>query len=361
MEKDQQYQNILGKLIVAFILIYFLLYYHYQITDFILGRWSAWWAWYNRFLQSWWTSDDPDISILSVLWDIVKFVLYVIAMIVFALAVLILAGVVHMVGILNKYYILPCILPFFIIYSKFSYSAVVRPLIWASAFPLLVLKSIVKAISKVGYFFLIMPITEIITLRTRASKINIVYLSLFICASTLIFIGSLGVASKTFRGEGIPKKLSSVFSFVRRRAPEAFIQKYQTIKIEANHPFWTDTEILIHPDDRISFSAEGEVSSTKYWRYICRPEGFGDIPAKLPKRIRRELGVGVNFFEMADAPIGGLIGKIGTGTPFYIGKSSQITASLEGHLLLGINDIWMADTWADNQGYFLVNVIVTRN
>lgn len=363
MDKPE-YENLFGKLVIIAIILFFALHYHYQLTDALLSRWKAWWSGFDAFIKSWWNYDNGPpagliAALMDILFDIIKFIVYVIVMILSALLVLIFASLAYLLGILNKYYILPSLLPFFIIYSKFSYSFLVKPLISTLMLFYFLLKGLFKAASSMINFFILVPMAELITRPKRGSAINILYLSFFIGGSVLIVIGGLGVLTKSFKGERLSQRISSAFSFISRQPPEPLIQKYENVKVEGKHPFWTETDITVQPDDRIFFSAKGEVGSPQQWRYVCGPQGSWAVPNEYRNTLGRA-GISTRYFLMPDRPIGALIGKIGTGEPFYIGESAEITAPTEGKLFLGINDIWLSEVWPDNGGYFAVDITITR-
>lgn len=90
---------------------------------------------------------------------------------------------------------------------------------------------------------------------------------------------------------------------------------------------WTATDVVITPGDRVVFRAAGTA------RCGDQP-AFG--PAGLPRGFRDLLRI----LPLAQAGRGALIGRIGEGDaarPFLIGVSSEVTATGEGPLTIGIN------------------------
>lgn len=110
------------------------------------------------------------------------------------------------------------------------------------------------------------------------------------------------------------------------------------IQVQASRP-WTDTGVIVKRGDRIVFSTTGQISIRNGGDMIG-PEGSSS-----------EDRAGAPVPSLA---VGALIGRIGTGTPFAIGASSQpITMPAAGRLYLGVND---AGT-GDNSGTFTVTIV----
>jgi hypothetical protein len=108
------------------------------------------------------------------------------------------------------------------------------------------------------------------------------------------------------------------------------------IQVAANQA-WTSTGIAVLRGERVAFAGSGDIMLT--------PEasaGVGGSP--LDTRAPR---------PMPNAPLGALIGRIGSGSPFLIGASTEpILMSASGLLSLGIND----GQYQDNTGSFTVQV-----
>jgi hypothetical protein len=108
------------------------------------------------------------------------------------------------------------------------------------------------------------------------------------------------------------------------------------ITVPANQA-WTDTGMTVGRGSRVQFAASGDImiSSTA-------SSGPGGSPA---------VTVPASRYPLRGAPVGALIGRIGTGAPFLIGVNTQpIQMPGTGRLMLGIND----DRLPDNTGSYSV-------
>ena len=105
---------------------------------------------------------------------------------------------------------------------------------------------------------------------------------------------------------------------------------------------WNNTAIYVRAGDRINLNATGSIQMA-----IGNPE---DIATPAGSRTGR---TAANAF-FRDRPAGALIGRIGTGTPFFIGNVGQFTANATGTLYLGVND----DHLLDNSGEYIVSIDV---
>jgi len=108
---------------------------------------------------------------------------------------------------------------------------------------------------------------------------------------------------------------------------------------------WTDTGIDIIKRSKVKITATGSV-------YIAgsddgkTPAGaHGCIAAADPKNPPPAPGLTCLA----------LVGRIGDGQPFEVGRSSQFIAPRSGRLLLGVND----NFFPDNGGSWSVRVVVT--
>ena len=104
---------------------------------------------------------------------------------------------------------------------------------------------------------------------------------------------------------------------------------------------WTDTGIQIKKGDEITFEATGEVEWTTGKK--VGPEGSqSKLKSQFPIRPYPSVNIGA----------GGLIGKVGQGRVFVVGKSATIMADRTGLLYLGIND----NFFRNNSGQFSVSI-----
>ena len=115
------------------------------------------------------------------------------------------------------------------------------------------------------------------------------------------------------------------------------------IRVAANTG-WVNTGVVVRRNDRIQFSADGQVQLSP------DPEDKAGSAGSLKGR----------YAPNAPAPTllaGALIGRIGNGPPFAIGDQTQpLPAPGAGQLSLAVND----DQTADNQGAFVITVRVVR-
>jgi hypothetical protein len=113
------------------------------------------------------------------------------------------------------------------------------------------------------------------------------------------------------------------------------------IGVHANRP-WTDTNITVRVNETLRFNTSGAIKFGMGEGQAASADGNPEVTNAA--------------FPVPTAPVGALIGRIGTGTPFLIGsKSDPMAMPQTGRLFIGIND----DGYGDNTGQF--TVIVTRN
>jgi hypothetical protein len=109
-----------------------------------------------------------------------------------------------------------------------------------------------------------------------------------------------------------------------------------SVLVQANQQ-WNDAGITVKKGDRVSFSTSGQISYGQ--AMTAGPDG--DATLRRPD------------YPVATMPVGGLIGRVGNGTPFPIGSNAQpIIMPNDGRLMLGVNDNEMGD----NSGAFTVAV-----
>jgi hypothetical protein len=112
------------------------------------------------------------------------------------------------------------------------------------------------------------------------------------------------------------------------------------VRVEANQP-WTDTGRAVKKGDRIAFRTTGQIQYARDGGATAGPDGNDAV--------RRA------DYPVTVMPVGGLIGRVGNGTPFPIGANAQpIVMPADGRLMLGVND----NEWGDNSGFF--SVVITR-
>ena len=114
---------------------------------------------------------------------------------------------------------------------------------------------------------------------------------------------------------------------------------------------WQDTGIKITSTDKVSIKyvsgewtlAEGRVNTTHPW---VQAEGY------TPERPEWT----AQGKQVPSAPYGALIGRIGTGNPFFVGRQGELPLGQEGNLWLRVND---SDRHLnDNAGQIVVEIIL---
>jgi hypothetical protein len=110
--------------------------------------------------------------------------------------------------------------------------------------------------------------------------------------------------------------------------------------VRANVP-WTDTGVNVRAGDVLNITASGRVAfATGDWAAVS-PDGNATV--------RRDT------YPLRGQPVGALIGRIGSGTPFLIGANARVSMPATGRLVLGVND----DERNDNSGAF--KVVIRRD
>ena len=100
---------------------------------------------------------------------------------------------------------------------------------------------------------------------------------------------------------------------------------------------WNDAGITVKKGDRIAFTTSGRISYGQ--AMTAGPDGENTV-----RRVD---------YPVPAMPVGGLIGRVGNGTPFPIGSNVQpIVMPNDGRLMLGVND----NELGDNSGAFTVAV-----
>jgi hypothetical protein len=138
---------------------------------------------------------------------------------------------------------------------------------------------------------------------------------------------------------------------VRGASPDPFDDD-RSIAVAADR-VWTDTHIDVAAGQSLTVSADGAIVACRPGRYDedvashTGPEGtflFSD------KVLDRDFPLPAG--GLGPAPCYCLIGRIGEGAPFFVGRSRNFTAEHGGRLFLGINDFDVSD----NAGEFVAAV-----
>jgi Ca2+-binding EF-hand superfamily protein len=107
---------------------------------------------------------------------------------------------------------------------------------------------------------------------------------------------------------------------------------------------WTDTGIVVRRGDVLTFHSDGNIQLSSNSNDTASPNGSASG--------RRAPDSPVNSH-----PAGGLIARIGTSAPVYVGdRANPLRAPVAGRLFLSVND----DHLEDNNGQFRVNITIQR-
>jgi len=141
-------------------------------------------------------------------------------------------------------------------------------------------------------------------------------------------------------------------SIIRGSMPDTHSESAPDLLVVPATQVWSETGINVESGQTITLTARGEI--------IAGPARSGsDAPVKIPPegtflwddRAQDRL-FPLPAAGSGPAPCYGLIGRIGDGEPFFIGRSRSIVAQESGLLRLGVNDFDVSD----NQGEFLVQI-----
>lgn len=110
---------------------------------------------------------------------------------------------------------------------------------------------------------------------------------------------------------------------------------------------WTDTGIVPHAGSHVSIAAIGSIHVNNGGA-IQPPTGDGGSPGC----------IGDASFVAPGLSCWSLIGRIGNGAPFEIGRFRAFTVPFSGHLFLGVND--QSGGFNDNSGSWSAVVVVSR-
>jgi|KBSMisStandDraft_5_1062788.scaffolds.fasta_scaffold62342_5 hypothetical protein len=133
-------------------------------------------------------------------------------------------------------------------------------------------------------------------------------------------------------------------------APATQAARAVTVHVDATQP-WTDTGLSVNQGDRVSFQASGQIQVNG--RQVATPDGSSVTASNRSRQGNRGDGSRDGGYPIANAPVGALVGRIGSGEPFGIGTQTQPLVMPEsGRLMLGVND----NDLSDNSGSFAVIV-----
>ena len=106
---------------------------------------------------------------------------------------------------------------------------------------------------------------------------------------------------------------------------------------------WTSTGIYVHEGDLIHVASAGTVQLSGNAADTSSPGGAGSA-RNAPSA------------PMPDRPAGGLIARIGSSRPVFVGANPEFRANASGELYLGVNDGYLAD----NRGEYRVTIDAPR-
>lgn len=123
-----------------------------------------------------------------------------------------------------------------------------------------------------------------------------------------------------------------------------------SVRVDARQQ-WVDTGLTVRQGDLVTFHASGEIQTAA--GETVTPDGNGLGAAGANRRNAPRGRATLGGYPAPDVAVGALLGKIGNGTPFGIGRQTQaLTMPASGRLMLGVND----SNLGDNSGAFTVAV-----
>lgn len=363
----QRSENIFGRIIVAGVAAYFMVKYNYEISQAIIG--GAEYLWELRgSMMTYLERTFADAGIIK------AFFLLIVLILALLITAVLGAGIVWVIVKLNDLYVLPFIAPLLVVYSKFSYAFIVRPVLWVPQKLWMLLVAAGKLMGRLMNLFVVLPLAEIIWPRKNPTRrrYNTVLSLLFVFGSLCLIVGVVGVAVSFVRGESVFQSVDEHLSkwFGPNREAHSMEEFHHRVVIDGSTPFWTETGINLMKWDVVSFEATGVVrgkSPFKTGYYRGGPNGFIDnlSPAGFisPNRLPRDYctkGHSPSNYVLDDKAINGLMGKVGTGEAFFIGSVAELKIRQDGELLLGLNHVWRTRSWEGNSGSFDVNIVIRR-
>jgi hypothetical protein len=102
---------------------------------------------------------------------------------------------------------------------------------------------------------------------------------------------------------------------------------------------WTDTGLDVRAGQILTFDAEGQITLSEANTDTARAAGSIS-------------GRRANNSPVNTAPAGGLIARVGNGSPVFVGDRRALRVPTSGRLYLSVND----DYLADNQGEYRVTI-----
>ncbi|MEA2029983.1 MAG: hypothetical protein U9N55_00070 [candidate division Zixibacteria bacterium] len=362
--------DILGRIVFVGVAAFFMVKYNYEVSQFLLKAFESAWEAGGSFTIEIQRAFDDAGFIKGFFLLIILFIIMIVGLIL----TFVVGGLVWLAVKLNDLYVLPFILPVLVVYSSFSYSFIVKPILWVPEKLVTLLVLLGKGIGKMLNLFVVLPMAEIISLkgnpkqRLYRAAMSVLFSLGFIC----FVIGTIAITVEFIQAKGIVQKVRSFIDVQIHPTSEdyAYQEKFYQVELKASKSFWTETGIKVRKGDILSLNAIGYVrcnSPYKEGLSVRDADGFGGIsgpfggvtPRRLPNDCRAR-GYSPSNYILADKPINCLMGKVGTGQPFYIGSSNEFKIHQNGMLLLGINQVWRAGAWKNNSGKFSISITIKR-
>ena len=362
--------DILGRVFFVAVAAFFMVKYNYEVSQFFIGVARFLWEARGSFV----TDLERTFEDAGILMSIVLLIVLIIVALGSWILGLLITGVIWVIVKLNDIYVLPFILPVLVVYSKFSYAFIVKPFLWVLGGVILLFLALGRFFGRLFRLFVVLPIAEFISLRGQpAFRLYRAATSvLFMVGSLCLLVGILGVTAAVVRDKGIARIIES-FVTGSVEAGEGAVtheQNQYRVEVKASHSFWTKTGILLERGDVVSFTATGTVRciSPVFDDYFTGgPEGMRDrlssagyLTARRLTKSYRAKGYSPSNYILDDKAMNGLIGKVGTGEPFFVGAFKEYKAHQPGEILLGINQVWLPNAWKKNSGSFNVDILVRR-
>ncbi len=281
-----------------------------------------------------------------------------------------------MVYQLNDIYVLPFILAVLAVYSKFSYAFIVRPFVQVITKTVSVLPTVGRVFVRAFELFIVIPIAEVIS--SDLNPVRRLYRAgmalLFIIGTVSLTVGVCGIVLRVLYEKNVLQAVASVGATPKQADDSTPAHEQHQIEVQGSHPYWTQTGIFLRKGDMVSLTAMGAVGAP----YPSNKKGVTKHPSTGPNGLRRYVGPGKYMtperfprderlrgyspanYILPYKPLNSLMGTVGTGSAFYIGKSKEYKAKYDGEILLGVNQLWLKGAWQENTGSFRVTIIVKR-
>lgn len=372
VDSTDRNSDILGRIVLVGILSFLLVKYNYEISQFLMSRADLWWDSRALFLQQMERAVDDS----GILGTLILGILYIILTLLSAVLFGVVCVAVWLVGKLNDIYVLPFILAVLAVYSKFSYAFVVRPFVQVITKTVCVLPTVGRLFVRAFELFIVIPIAEVIS--SDLSPVRRLYRAgmalLFIIGTVSLTVGVCGIVLRVLHEKNVLHAVASVGATPKQVGANTPTQEQHQIEVQGSHPYWTETGIFLRKGDMVSFTAMGAVGAP----FPSNKKGVMKHPSTGPNGLRQYIGPGEYMtperfpqderlrgyspanYILPNKPLNSLMGKVGTGNAFYIGKSKEYKAKYDGEILMGINQLWLKGAWQENTGSFRVTIIVGR-